>query len=130
MASIRNSQIKQSEDVLRANFDASVAETFRDVWPDRVQELTEAYPKFIHDAIDRSYAQEIDDDDDVDVARFVNLTLLWGLGFDESPAHPWASRILADRTASAGIRVELLYERSEAELNAISPVAALVGVFE
>lgn len=128
MTTIRNSQIKQFEDVLRANFDASVAETFRDVWPDRVQELAEAYPKFIHDAIDRSYAQELYDD--VDAARFVNLTLLWGLGFDESPAHPWASRILADRTASAGIRVELLFERSEAELNAISPVAALVGVFE
>lgn len=119
MTTIRISQIKQFEDVLRANLDASVAETFRDVWPDRVQSLGDRYLEFIHSAIDRAYTHDLTSD--ADAARFVNLTLLWGLGFEDSPAHQWARELLADHDVPAGIRVQQLYERSEIEIGAYGP---------
>ena len=114
MIIIRKTQIQAFEAKLRATFDASVAETFREVWPEKVAELGDLYPTFVHEAIDRAYARDIFDD--VDAARFVNLTLLWGMGFDDSAVCPWAKAILANSTAPAGLRIQHLYERSELEV--------------
>jgi hypothetical protein len=113
---IRNSQLDTLGSSLRAAFDASVADTFRDVWPDRVESLGEQYLDFIHRAVDRAYSHDLADD--ADAARFVNLTLLWGLGFEDSPAHFWAREILSDPDLPGGIKIQNLFERSELELAA------------
>jgi hypothetical protein len=118
MPILRQSVVDTFDVSLRRAFDASVAATFRDVWPSRVEQLGNGYPQFIHDAIDRVYSHHLTSDRDA--ARFVNLCLLWGLAFEDAPRHQWTREILDDHEVPAGIRIEHLYERSERELDALS----------
>jgi hypothetical protein len=86
------------------------ADEFADLTAGEVQEIVE-------DAVER--AAHYGFVRDVDVGRFVNLTVLLGDEFDEDPEMTWAAEILRNTALHPQHKLDLLLERGIAEVAAL-----------
>jgi len=109
--------------------DASALRSYEDrlfdhcqqVWSMQTEQLGEEVTRQrVRGSIER--AREFQITSESDVARFLDLTFVWGEDFARSV--PWAAKILADEDRPPWLKIHQLSERTKRELSGIPPGAS------
>jgi hypothetical protein len=126
MLTIRDSQVEAFRAASRRNLVRRIYDCLSEYWAGEFAEIGDgAVDEFIGNAIGRAGRHGFVRD--VDVGRFVNLTLLLGEEFDEDPDLPWAAEILASSTLHPQHKLDQLLERGLAETRSPARLTASAG---
>jgi hypothetical protein len=107
MLTIRREQLDVLAQTRREAFIDRLVAQLRKHWTSECEALeSDALHERVGDAIDRAAKYELRAE--VDVARYVNVTLALGPAFDEDPCYPWARAILEEEAFTASKKVERL----------------------
>ncbi|WP_164017518.1 hypothetical protein [Pyxidicoccus trucidator] len=107
MMRIRREQLDVLALTRREAFIDRLVAQLRKHWSEECEALEDAaLRERVGDAIDRAAKYELRAE--VDMARYVNVTLALGPAFDEDPRYPWARAILEEEAFTPGKKVERL----------------------
>ncbi len=107
MLSIRREQLEALGLGRREAFIDRLVEKLRQHWTTECAALDDAaLRQRVGDVMDRAARYGLRAE--VDVARYVNITMALGPTFDEDPRYPWARAILEEEAFTPGKKVERL----------------------
>lgn len=112
MFMIRSNQIKAFERSSRADFEDEMMQHCRELFPHLGEALGGSPLRVVvQQAVTAAEAHGFTNRGPARL--FVDLTLLFGVGFDSDPRYPWAAELLAsDELTEQTHRAEALYERA------------------
>ena len=117
MLTIRPEQMRAFAKPIEESLECRLYAHVRRVWARRCGEIGEAAAReWIRDAVRRAgeYGIEVE----FDVWRFVDLTFVFGPGFETRDDMPWARDTLRDPGRSASAKLDRLWRRAEERLRA------------
>jgi hypothetical protein len=116
---VQRTQISAFEQAARADFEEEMADRCRALSPGHCRALGASRLRpAIHRAVDAAAAHGLTERGPVRL--YIELSLLFGSGFDSDPQLPWAAEQLArDELLDQLIRAEALYERASAYLRRV-----------
>jgi hypothetical protein len=112
---------KAQMDILRRDaskrFAEHLARRFAALWPERASRLAEAHRLFVDASIQRAMSYGIESQSAI--ARFVNLSHIWGHDFENRPEHAWALKILTNPNLKGQRKMDDLVFRTRLKLEVL-----------
>src|SRR5277367_3660426 len=106
MLVIRQEQTQALRMAQRARFIERLMSLFAGLWPQQTSKLGNDYRHFIESSVERAIFFGIETESAV--ARFVNLSFVWGPEFELRAEHAWALDILEDSNLREQIKIHEL----------------------
>ena len=122
MLKIRGEQMDVMAQAAMRGFEQRVAQHLNEHFP---EECRRAGPERIAAAIRQGVARaaRYGITSELDVVRYLDLSVVLGLDFDSGKRYPWAQQILEDRELDADEKIDALFDRLDAmqirELDAV-----------
>jgi hypothetical protein len=111
MLKFSKAQLDNIEKAMQASFELRVVDYLRKAFPNAANPMTDAdLLQFVRAALTRAASHELLIE--WNLLRFVEYTLMFGLGFEDQPAFDWAQRILGDAGLNDTEKMDQLEERS------------------
>jgi hypothetical protein len=107
-------QLQKAEALQTRRDAAGLLALLGSAWAEVAERLQARWPAFVDVALER--AQQLGLRDVAELARYVNLCCLWGVGFESKPGFEWAAAICAEPRLAPRLVLHQLSQRSRQEL--------------